>query len=121
MGLERKVTFPSGVIPDWKLIVAKFKELEIVPVLRMIDGQLAFPDEQPEANWSELRLGLPGGMVTLRREGASVRCLVWGNADAAMLMGRDQCCWVVAAAGEGTVVDDEGFVISQEEFRSRLG
>ena len=120
MGLERTVHFQSGIVPDWKSVAAKFGELGIVPVLRMIDGQLAFPDEQPEASWSELRIGLPDGMVTLRREGASVRCLVWGNADAGLVRNRDQCCWALAAAGEGTVTGDDDAPIAAGEFRDAI-
>jgi len=49
----------------------------------MIDGELAFPDEEPPANWHELRLGTAEGLaVTVRRESNRVVFVVWGNADA---------------------------------------
>ena len=31
----------------------------------------AFPDELPDPGWKELRVGTPGGMVTMRGAGAS--------------------------------------------------
>jgi hypothetical protein len=52
----------------------------------MIDGELAFPDEEPPQNWRELRLGTADGMmVTVRREGDRVVLVVWGNSDASLI------------------------------------
>lgn len=53
--------------------------------MRMIDGELAFPDEEPGSAWRELRLAVPGGMVTLRREEDGLRLVTWGNADGDLL------------------------------------
>jgi hypothetical protein len=49
--------------------------------MRMIDGELAFPDETPPDTWRELRVGTPSGMITLRREIDGVTLVIWGNAD----------------------------------------
>ena len=35
--------------------------------MRMIDGELALPDETPPDGWRELRVAAPEGMVTIRR------------------------------------------------------
>jgi hypothetical protein len=44
----------------------------------MIDGELAFPDEEPPEDWRELRIGTPEGMmVTIRRERDRVVLVVW--------------------------------------------
>jgi hypothetical protein len=69
----------------------------------MIDGQLAFPDEQPTASWTELRIGTPDGMVTIRRETDGVRLVVWGNADAALLQAWNTLAWAFAEAGSGLI------------------
>ncbi len=55
----------------------------------MIDDELAFPNEEPPAEWRELRIGTPAGMVSMKREAGGIRLVVWGNADAAMLQARD--------------------------------
>jgi hypothetical protein len=49
--------------------------------MRMIDGQLAFPDETPPDAWHELRVGTSAGMITLRRETDGITLVIWGNAD----------------------------------------
>ena len=88
MGMD--VTIPQPDLPPWP----RFQELAAaggLPLqLRMIDGLPAFPDEEPPAEWQELRLGLPAGMVTLRREPEGLRVIVWGNADQALLNQRDK-------------------------------
>ncbi len=57
--------------------------------LKMIDNLPAFPDEQPEEGWKELRVSSANGMMTLRRTRNSLDCIVWGNAD-----GNLQADWV---------------------------
>jgi len=57
--------------------------------IRMIDGQLAFPDEVPSENWTELRVGIAGGMVSIRRHPDRLELVTWGNADAGLLAARD--------------------------------
>ena len=67
MGIERVVRFPSGLTPGWPEIAAKLAASGDAPVLRMIDGLPAFPDETPDPAWQELRIGLAGGMAPVRR------------------------------------------------------
>ena len=83
MGLERTIHTPS--IPlEWPKLVERLKDLGETPILRMIDGLPAFPDETPADDWRELRLGLCGGMVTLRRTLDGYSCVTWGTDDSAL-------------------------------------
>jgi hypothetical protein len=86
--------------PEWAKVAAYLETQQEKAIVRMIDGLPAFPDEIPEPGWKELRISLSGGMVTLRRETDSVACVVWGNADAALLRSWRVCAWAVAKAGE---------------------
>src|SRR5205823_2052925 len=79
MGLDQSVTFPDGP-PPWQAAAALLAEHGFAAQLRMIDGELAFPDEQPPDGWRELRLGTPQGMVTVRRENDRLVFVTWGNA-----------------------------------------
>ena len=74
--------------------------------MRMIDDQLAFPDELPEENWRELRLGTPAGMVTVRRDGDCLRFVIWGNADAALRQAWDELVRTFAEVGDGVVLSE---------------
>lgn len=101
MGIERSFTFPGGSGPTWPQIAAKLGQLGETPVLRMIDGLPAFPDEIPEESWQELRIGLSGGMVTVRRSGpGSLTCVTWGTADPALNASWERCCQAVSTATE---------------------
>jgi hypothetical protein len=120
MGLDCTIRFPAGSVPAWDAIRGQLARVgEPVP-LRMIDGQPAFPDESPEDNWRELRVGAGAGMVTLRRGGDSLTCVVWSNADSALLAARDRIAWACAAAGQGTVVTESGEAPA-DEFARQCG
>jgi hypothetical protein len=112
MGVEQSVTF-AGPVPDWPAVRARLGERNYPVQMRMIEGELAFPDEAPPAEWREIRVGTPGGMVTLRREPGRVTFVVWGNADAAMLRARNALMWAFAEAGSGQVDGTQ----AAEEFR----
>jgi len=114
MGQERVVRFPSGVVPAWPQVGELLTRSGFPVTMRMIDGQLAFPDEQPPDSWTELRVGTSQGMVTLRRESDGVRLVTWGNADAAMLQAWNAVTWAIAEAGGGLI---DG--LSAGEFRRR--
>lgn len=102
MGQERTIQFPAGV-PGWDAIRGQLARVGEPAPLRMIDGLPAFPDESPADGWKELRVAVGGGMVTLRRAAGSITCVVWGNADAALLAGFVKVVWACAAAGGGSV------------------
>jgi hypothetical protein len=76
--------------------------------MRMIDGELSFPDETPPEAWRELRVGTPQGMVTVRREADGLAFVTWGNADPAMIQAWNAITWAFAAAGKGRVLTDQG-------------
>lgn len=84
MGQERIVAL-NGEPPSWEAIRLALANAGFPAVLRMIDGLPAFPDEVPDSSWKELRVGFDSGMVSLRRGPSSLSCVVWGNADSALL------------------------------------
>jgi hypothetical protein len=102
MGVELGVTF-KGAAPAWPAIAEACARRGLAVQMRMIDGQLSFPDESPADAWNELRLGVPGGMVTMRRQSNRVALVVWGNADVALLNSRQALAEAVAEAGGGVV------------------
>lgn len=81
MGMDQKVVFPKEKTPTWPALVQHLAAKQFSIDLRMIDGELSFPDETPPDTWRELRVGTPGGMITLRREPDGITLVVWGNAD----------------------------------------
>jgi hypothetical protein len=80
MGVERVVTF-AGDPPAWPEVAARLAAAGQSAAVRMIDGLPAFPDEEPPADWQELRLGFAAGMVTVRRTAGGVRLVTWGTDD----------------------------------------
>ena len=115
MGMEHRVQIPSGTPVSWSAIRQVLSEVGEKPVLRMIDAELAFPDELPPEEWTELRIALSGGMVTLRRHSESVACITWGNADEALTDSWNKTCWAVATATQGAIVSTLG-ELSADEF-----
>src|SRR6516165_5064512 len=116
MGMERAVTFTGSAVPAWERVQELLTRAAFPVQMRMIDGQLAFPDEQPPESWAELRVGTAQGMITVRREPDRVRLVTWGNADAAMLQAWNALAWAFAEAGGGRVEAAEG-TQSADEFR----
>jgi hypothetical protein len=116
MGQERVVTFVGGAVPSWERVAGLLAGAGFAVPLRMIDGQLAFPDERPPETWAELRVGTPQGMVTVRREPDRVRLVTWGNADTAMLQAWNSLAWAFADAGGGCIQDGDVSRLA-DEFR----
>lgn len=88
MGMEVTIYGAAGL--TWPTIRERIGAAGLAFSIRMIDDLPAFPDETPEDGWREVRLSLPSGMVTLRKAGADLKCVVWGNADPALLADRDR-------------------------------
>lgn len=88
MGLERMIPI-VGSGPTWGKVRECLGARGVVPQMRMIDNMPAFPDEEPEPTWGEIRLSLGHGMLTVRRQGGALHVIVWGNADAALLQDQD--------------------------------
>ena len=107
MGMQQIVVY-NNIPPQWTaardLLAARGISLE----LRMIDGELSAPDDQPPEAWKELRFGVPGGMVTVRRGDDRYVIVAWGNADAALRHAWNAVTWGFAAAGHGDVLTELG-------------
>jgi hypothetical protein len=108
MGMEQIVAFPKSKPPSWATVARFLAEYDFPVSLRMIDGQLAFPEETLPESWNEIRLGTPLGMVTVRRDGERLILVVWGNADASLCQAWNALVWGFAAAGEGRVETADG-------------
>jgi hypothetical protein len=114
MGMEQRVNFPAKGQPSWSQVADLLLRSGYPVQLRMINGELAFPDETPPENWRELRIGTPGGMITARRDGDSVLLVTWGNADAALQQAWNALTWAFAEAGAGLVATESGEVAAGE-------
>jgi hypothetical protein len=117
MGMDQTVSF-RGAPPSWGAVRDLLARHGYPVQMRMIDGQLAFPDEAPPEGWRELRVGTPGGMVTLRREPGQMVLVVWGNADAGLRRAWNTLAWAVAEAGGGQVLTADG-ALSGADYRAR--
>ncbi len=80
MGMDQTVMFP-GETPAWSAVAKLLAEKGLSVQMRMIDGELAFPDETPPESWREIRVAAAGAMVTIRRQTGRVVLVAWGNAD----------------------------------------
>jgi hypothetical protein len=105
MGMDQKVAFSPDRLPTWPQLSALLAERNFPVQMRMIDGELAFPDETPPDAWRELRVGTPHGMITLRRELDGITLVTWGNADAKMRQAWNALAWALAHLTGGTVRD----------------
>jgi hypothetical protein len=101
--MDQTVTFTGKPVPAWPAVREWLSGRGFAVQMRMIDGQLAFPDEEPPEEWREIRVGTPQGMVTLRRERDQVVFVTWGNADEAMRQGWNALAWAFASLGGGQV------------------
>ena len=108
MGMERTVIFPSKSVPAWTGVRDLLTAHHFPAQLRMIDGELSFPDELPPENWRDLRISTSQGMVTLRREVDRVLVVTWGNADSTLVQAWNAVTWAIAEAGEGKVLSADG-------------
>jgi hypothetical protein len=106
--MEQRVSFPERAAPAWEAVRDLLAGRGFPVQMRMIDGELSFPDEVPPAGWRELRVGTPQGMVTLRPEGDGVAFVTWGNADLGLRQAWNALVWAYAEAGGGQVQTPEG-------------
>src|SRR5205085_2281676 len=74
MGMELRVTFGPDAPPLWPAVAELLTTRGLTVQMRMIDGELAFPDATPPANWRELPLRnlllvvLCGAVYAFRRQ-----------------------------------------------------
>jgi hypothetical protein len=118
MGIEQTVTFAGGAVPAWATVQGLLAGRGFPVQMRMIDGQPAFPDEAPPEPWRELRIGTPGGMITLRRDLDRVVLVTWGNAEGELRYGWNALTWALAEAGAGRVLTAAGPVTAEEYRRT---
>src|SRR5262249_2682647 len=97
MGMDHRVT-PGTRSFTWTEFANLLAGRNFPVQLRMIDGELCFPDEMPPENWRELRVGSPQGMITLRRDEDGIAVVTWGEADAAMRQAWNAMAWAAAEA-----------------------
>jgi hypothetical protein len=117
MGLELTVTFPETV-STWSHVQELLAKRGFPIQMRMIDGQLAFPDELPAEPWRELRVSSGANMVTIRREQDQVTLVTWGNIDAALVRTRNALAWAFAETGNGRIQGGAGEQTADEFVRA---
>jgi hypothetical protein len=103
MGMDQKVVFPPENMPTWAQLADLLAQRQFPIQLRMIDSELAFPDETPPHDWRELRVGTPPGMVTLRRETDGITLVIWGNADISMRQAWNALAWAFGFLTGGSI------------------
>ena len=118
MGMDQKVTFPADSAPTWPRLRELLATRSLPSQLRMIDGELAFPDEEPPEAWRELRVGTALGMVTLRREEDGIRLVTWGNADERLRQVWNALTWAIAKLSGGTIESASGRMGADEFART---
>lgn len=119
MGMDLQVVFPAAA-PGWPAVAERLATRGLAVQMRMIDGELAFPDEAPPDGWRELRVAADGHMVTVRRSEAGVALVVWGNADAAQRRLWHALAWAFAATAAGQVHTEQG-ALDAETFARQVG
>jgi hypothetical protein len=107
MGMNQSVVF-SGQPPAWPAVAKLLADKGCPVQMRMIDGELAFPDEVPAEGWHEIRVAAAGAMVTVRRQPGQVVLVAWGNADENQRALWNALAAAFAAAGGGTVQAPDG-------------
>lgn len=116
MGMDQTITFQQGV-PGWAEVMAELTRRGLPVQMRMIDGQLAFPDEMPEETWRELRIAVDAEMITLRREQDRIVCVIWGNADRELVRAWNAITWTLAHTGGGQILTPQG-PVDAEQYRT---
>jgi hypothetical protein len=113
MGMEHKIVTADANSALWEKLSTLLAEHRFPIQLRMLDGQLAFPNEVPPPDWRELRVGTSQGMVTLRRDADGVALVTWGNADAAMRQAWNALTWACARVTGGQIQTDVGLLTAE--------
>ena len=103
MGMDQKVLFESKRLPGWAEFVDLLANRKFPIQLRMIDGELALPDETPPHDWRELRVSTSAGMITLRHDADGITLVIWGNADANIRQAWNALTWAFANLTGGSV------------------
>lgn len=113
MGMQHEVKL-AGEGPAWPEVAALLAKHGAAVQMRLIDGQLAAPDDEPPPGWREIRVALAGEMVSVRREPGRVLLVAWGNANLAQRQLWNALAWAFAKPG-GAVSTPAG-PVSADEF-----
>jgi hypothetical protein len=109
MGMTQIVRFPSKQTPPWPVVRELLARRSFLLQIRMIDGELAFPDEEPSETWRELRVATQDGQaIAVKRATDHVELVVWGNADQTLMQARNALAWAFAEAGQGLIESSQG-------------
>jgi hypothetical protein len=111
MGMQHEVKL-SDDCPAWPEVSALLARHGAAVQMRMIDGQLAAPDDEPPTDWREIRVALAGEMISVRREPGRVLLVAWGNANLAQRQLWNALAWAFAKLG-GAVVTPAGPVTAE--------
>jgi hypothetical protein len=104
MGMDRTVKFSKEKTPTWPALVACLAAKSFPIDLRMIDGELSFPDDSPPESWRELRISTPAGMITMRRADDGITLVIWGNADEKLRAATNEVAKSIADLTDGVLV-----------------
>jgi hypothetical protein len=118
MGMDQAVTFPQNSPPRWRNVSDLLCRRGFPVQVRMIDGELALPNEIPPETWRELRVGTPQGMITIRRESDHFVFVTWGNADASLRQAWNAMAWAFAKVCAGQVRTPSGLITADEFQRT---
>ncbi len=118
MGMDQKVVFPAENLPAWTQFADTLAQHKYPVQLRMIDGELALPEETPPHDWKELRVGAVAGMITLRREADGVSLVVWGNADDKLRQAWNALTWTLGHL-TGGVIHVAATSLAADEFAKK--
>jgi hypothetical protein len=118
MGMDQKVVFANGPAPSWPAVRDLLASRGCLLQIRMIDGELAFPDEEPSESWRELRLATHGGQpITVKRSSEEVQLVIWGNADQKLIQVWNALTWAFAEVGQGTVHSSQGTLSASDYLK----
>ncbi len=108
MGLEQSVVFAKDGVPRWSDVTDLLEKCDFAVQVRMIDGELALPDDTVPSEWHELRISTPSGMITLKRQSDRVVLVAWGNADSKQKQAWNAVAWGFAEVGGGRIESPDG-------------
>lgn len=120
MGVERTISHEPDVLPDWAVVRGLLVARGETATLRMIDGMPAFPDEIPDEAWHELRVGMTGGMVTVKRRAGQLVCVTWGTGEPALVRSWNLLNYCLTKATSGTIQTETG-LMNADDFARSIG
>ena len=103
MGMSIQVEFGPSTGLSWNKLVGQLGKQGIAIEMRMIDGEIAFPTDEPTEDWKELRVSHSGAMLTIRRQPSGIELVSWNTDDTAIATLRENLALAAACVSEGTV------------------